>query len=482
MNQTTFAPLATNTRSNQAHAATPTAARDLYFALQDDPAAHAAQARVYLERSISAVQQLPLDLPDELRDFEAWSLQHVEAVGQAYRDYLDMRKAGGARRYFTTRSHALHFLKAAAPTKLVDGAWLYGVLPYWENPQYHGLIRTYLEELGDGAPDQNHVVIYQKLLAAHACDEWQHLSDDHFTQGALQLALAHNADFFLPELIGYNLGYEQLPLHLLISAYELNELGIDPYYFTLHVTIDNAANGHARKAIDALTALAPTVGDKAAFQRRVRDGYRLNELGASTLSMIAGFDLEAELLAILRAKAVFGKNMHSDYCMVAGRSVNAWLDDPKDLPQFLAALVSAGWIKRGEPAENSRFWALVDGPRASMFGVFSSYELQVLRDWISADMDATRPRTPSHRAQLRALSQLAVPDPRPASAPRGLIRRHVGGDEAANSELRQLEMEIASLPGKDAAMRALRPLMAPHLHHTPAGLMATRMYARLLDL
>jgi hypothetical protein len=56
-------------------------------------------------------------------------------------------------------------------------------------------------------------------------------------------------------VIGYNLGYEQLPLHLLITSYELNELGIDPYYFTLHVTVDNAGSGHAHKAVQALRDL-----------------------------------------------------------------------------------------------------------------------------------------------------------------------------------------------------------------------------------
>ena len=76
-------------------------------------------------------------------------------------------------------------------------------------------------------------------------------------QGLIQLALAYNSDQFLPELIGYNLGYEQLPLHLLITAYELNELGIDPYYFTLHVTVDNADSGHARKAWEARYAFQP---------------------------------------------------------------------------------------------------------------------------------------------------------------------------------------------------------------------------------
>jgi hypothetical protein len=83
----------------------------------------------------------------------------------------------------------------------------------------------------------------------------------------------YHADQFLPEVIGFNLGYEQLPLHLLITAYELKELGIDPYYFTLHITVDNADSGHGRKAVEAVFDCDAPVGDSGDFYRRVRSGY-----------------------------------------------------------------------------------------------------------------------------------------------------------------------------------------------------------------
>jgi hypothetical protein len=277
-------------------------ARQLYFALQAD--SPAAATRAQLDNYLEQARSLPHDLPDTLQDanaLEQWMLCRIAAVGEAYKAYLETRKAGAPRRYFSNRSHALYFLQAVAPTKLVDGAWLYGLLPQWKNVGLHGLIQTYLEELGDGIAEKNHVALYQRLLATHGCDHWHHLDDEHFVQGAIQLCLANEGEHFLPELIGYNLGYEQLPLHLLISAYELNELGIDPYYFTLHVTIDNAAAGHARKAVQSLQQVRPLVGDADDFYRRVTDGYRLNDLGASTLSVIASFDLKNELIRVLQA-------------------------------------------------------------------------------------------------------------------------------------------------------------------------------------
>ena len=105
-----------------------------------------------------------------------------------------------------------------APTKLVDGAWLYGLLAHWRNARFPDLVRTYVEELGEGAPDKNHVLLYRDMLARHGLEQLHDLPDDRYQQGLIQLALGWNAEIFLPEVIGFNLAYEQLPLHLLITA------------------------------------------------------------------------------------------------------------------------------------------------------------------------------------------------------------------------------------------------------------------------
>src|SRR5690606_5140997 len=167
-------------------------------------------------------------------------------------------------RFFANRAQALWFLQQVAPTKAVDGAWLHGALQHWRDPRYHGLIRTYLEELGNGDPRCNHVLIYQRLLSRLGCLEGMQLEDQRYLQGTLQLALGQHYDTYLPEVVGYNLGYEQPPLHLLITTYELAELGIDGQYFQLHVTIDNAASGHAHLSVQALRQLC-TPRDEQAF-------------------------------------------------------------------------------------------------------------------------------------------------------------------------------------------------------------------------
>jgi hypothetical protein len=473
-------------------------AKDVYFSLLNGktaaPALAPSSPRAYLQRQLELASVLDCDLPDSMQELGAWMERNTQEAGIQYREYLEERKAGAPRRYFSNKSHALYFLKCVAPTKLVDGAWLYGLLERWQDTRFSHLIRIYLEELGEGVPNKNHVVLYRELLASQGCEQWDSLTDAHYVQGAIQLSLAHNARSFLPEVIGFNLGYEQLPLHLLITAYELNELGIDPYYFTLHVTVDNAATGHARKSVQGVIDAMPRIGDAGDFYRRVINGYKLNMLGAGTTSVISSFNLERELTWIFQEKCAVGTHMHSDYCRVGGRTVNDWLSDPTQIPAFLASLEKAGWIKRNQEPQNSRFWKLIQGDNAEMFGVFTAYEQQVIGDWISGDMSAStampaaKPRQLTYKAKQRLLDTLGHHSfgRKHGAAARGVIRQHYpqdsgdGEQDDFNAELRTFEEKLASLSSKEETMSLLTQLMSPSSHHTAPGLMATRIFARLI--
>ena len=420
-------------------------------------------AEELLRRSLERVARQSDDLPDSPDGLAHWMEASAEKATAAYRDYLASRKNGAPRRYFSNRSHALYFLQAVAPTKLVDGSWLYGTLRHCNDPRMSGLAQTYFEELGNGDETKNHVLLYRQLLEANALTDGNHLPDPYFEQGAIQLALGLSTEAMLPEVIGFNLGYEQLPLHLLITAYELNELGLDPYYFTLHVTVDNTDSGHARKAIDAVTLNASRYKDPAEYWRRVRAGYRLNELGLGTTAVIEGFDNDAEILRIFAAKSAAGAGAHSDYCRIDGRTVNEWLGGGEPISGFLRALENKGWIVRNAAPEESRFWHLLQGDRAEMFGVFTDYELQVICDWLRgtgsldglkfdvAPEDRTaRPR--SFRASAGVARRAGAHESRPAQPPS--VRRSA----AASHEDIGMTTEALS-PGR---------------HWTPEGLQATQ--------
>lgn len=421
-------------------------------------------ARDFLETCLQDAAALPCDLPDSPSELHAWSFRGVQTVTQEYAAYLASRRAGGGRQYFTHRAHALCFLRCVAPTKLVDGAWLYGTLPHWRDVRLQPLVRTYLEELGDGVPGQNHALLYRRLLAAEGCDELSNLDDSLYLQGAIQLALGHMADDYLPEVIGYNLGYEQLPLHLLISAFELEELDIDPYYFLLHVTIDNSATGHAAKAVRAVLDNLPRIGDAKNFYRRVVLGYRLNGLGVSSRTIISGFDLEQELFSMFEHKRAIAGQVHSDYCRIEGRTVNQWLSADEGIGGFLDALQASGWIKRHQDPINSRFWSLVQGEGAEMFGVFNAYEQQLIHDWIAGDWLGT--------------SAAAQPGNRPFQKNRQRSGLLPSSESELHSEQQLLHEQLQRM---DAGQREARliELLAPVYHPTSAGLTATRIFSAL---
>lgn len=436
----------------------------IYQDLLTEPRNGKQLARDFLETCLQDAAALPCDLPGSPSELHAWSFRGVKKVTQDYAAYLARRRAGGGRQYFTQRAHALCFLRSVAPTKLVDGAWLYGTLPHWRDVRLQPLVRTYLEELGDGVPGQNHALMYRRLLATEGCDELSHLDDSLYLQGAIQLALGHMADDYLPEVIGYNLGYEQLPLHLLISAFELDELDIDPYYFLLHVTIDNSATGHAAKAVRAVLDNLPQVGDAKNFYRRVALGYRLNDLGESSHSIISGFDLEQELFSMFEHKRAIAGQVHSDYCRIEGRTVNQWLSADESISGFLDALQSRGWIKRHQDPVNSRFWSLVQGEGAEMFGVFNAYEQQLIHDWIAGDW-----------LRMPAAAQ-------PITRPFQKNRHRSGVLPAPQSELhseQQLLQEQLQRMNPAQQEARLIELLAPVYHPTSAGLTATRIFSAL---
>ena len=440
------------------------------LAEREPDAIQRAAAADFLRERLAQLETVDAGLPAAPEDLCTWMEGNARRVHENYAAYLEERKAGGPRRFFTNRAHALYVLRCVAPTKLVDGAWLYGLLPHWQNPRLSDLVRTYVEELGEGAHDKNHVVLYRGLLARYALDPLDDLPDDLYEQGLVQLALAWNAEEFLPEVVGFNLAYEQLPLHLLVTAYELNELGIDPYYFTLHVTVDNGDSGHARRACQAVLDMLPRLDDGGAFWRRVQAGSKLADAGLGTGDVVESFHVGHEAMRILAQKARTGSGAHSDYCRVAGRSVNDWLRQPQEMGAFVQALEQAGWIRFGEPVDNSRFWSLLQGERAEMFGVFSSYELQVLHDWIrgaaSADGRAYTEAAPAGPARRRATFRALARNARP-----------LAGAESASldPDLELFRCQLREAQDADRSGLLVRA-MSPAQHWTPAGLEATRLF------
>jgi len=149
------------------------------------------------------------------------------------------------------------------------------------------------EELGDGDLSKHHVHLYEQLLEAvgqhlpkgHSADfikpsHWGGMENrDEWVAAAGQLLISLFPDEFLPEILGFNMHYELITMDTLRANHELKALKINPYYFLIHIVIDNADSGHTAIAIQVVTRYLDMIREKegeAAVEgawKRVQVGY-----------------------------------------------------------------------------------------------------------------------------------------------------------------------------------------------------------------
>jgi hypothetical protein len=355
-------------------------------------------------------------------------------VTNRWEDYLARRKAGGFREMFSDKDEAKWWLKQAAPVKYVDGAWL-GHINKVTTPFKHRQItknawQVMSEELGDGDLAKNHVHVYRDLmndieagLPAADSEDFIHprheLTEARCWEAAMaQLTISLFPHDFLPEALGFNMAYESLPLHLLKTVKELRELRLNPYYFELHISIDNADSGHAAMAMAAVANYIDMVeqeeGKDAAHVawKRVQAGYILAE-GLPTTPESPSLkttkttkteepsprtDTEAALLDIFAAKSFVAHKIHCNSRLKIGRrSLVDWLEpnafkDPQWQKDFLQDLGNCKpWVIKGD-SHKSRLVKELSW-EGKMFGSFTEKEVEVVKGWIE-ELGSPIPRTP----------------------------------------------------------------------------------------
>ncbi|KAL6703281.1 hypothetical protein ACN47E_010069 [Coniothyrium glycines] len=338
-----------------------------------------------------------------------------------WEQYLARRKAGGSREMFGDRAEAEWWLKQAAPVKYVDGAWLGHINKVTTPFKYRQITKNawqvMSEELGDGDLAKNHVYVYRNLmndinagLPAADSEDFIHprhgLNEVHCWKAALaQLIISLFPHEFLPEVLGFNMAYESLPLHLLKTVKELRELRLNPYYFELHISIDNADSGHAAMAAAAVADYIKLVqrdnGYDAAHVawKRVQTGYVLAEglpttpespsLRQESMNSFPRDDTEEALVAIFTAKSSVAHKIHCNSRLKIGRqSLVDWLEpnafkDPRWQQEFLQELSNCKpWVTKGD-SMNSRLVKELSW-EGKMFGSFTEKEVEVVKSWINS--------------------------------------------------------------------------------------------------
>jgi hypothetical protein len=389
----------------------PRAKRLLLFLLKETSAAAEALPE---HESILSVQSF------SRQDLEKFQRRRDNNIGKEWEQYNLRRKEGGARELFGDREEAIWWLKQIAPVKYVDGAWLGHVgkvtTPFALHKTMKGAWQILSEELGDGDLGKNHVHLYHKLLetiapglpTAEVLDfgHPRHRLDELpvWKSAIAQLLVSLFPSEFLPEILGFNLHFEAVSMDTLKAGKELREVGIDPYYFILHISIDNADSGHTAIAIEVVCEYMDYIrraeGEEAAQKawKRLQAGYLLSlGLPGTTVcpsrrrpmdgSNVPLSPTEMEVMKIFKAKAQAVHGIHSSSRVrIGSRSVANWLDpvaleSKKWQMELLDALsCSKYWIRRGDSSKSRFIQELQWNGR--MFGSFTQDEYDVLRRWI----------------------------------------------------------------------------------------------------
>lgn len=349
-------------------------------------------------------------------------VNHDQATARQWSEYLLRRRSNGPKELFRDRAEAQWWLKQMAPVKFVDGAWLGHInrvtLPYKISAIVRSVWQVFSEELGDGDRSKNHVHVYAKLLDSansslpsaydlEFIDDRQGLTEIAVWKSAVaQLLICLFPHELFAEILGFNLHFEAASLETMIAARELKEVGLDPAYFLLHISIDNAHSGHAAIAAESVCRYIEHVqaleGAEAAHKvwERIQSGYMLSYAMSPTISSLPREEplncrrniqtsLGNDVVKILQAKAPAGQIIHcGSRCKIGRRTLAEWLN-PSVLQtrRARAELLwdlshSSYWIQRGN-GKSSRFLKeMLWGGR--MFGCFTDGECTTIQRWIDA--------------------------------------------------------------------------------------------------
>ncbi|KAK0621749.1 hypothetical protein B0T17DRAFT_618158 [Bombardia bombarda] len=372
--------------------------------------------------------------------------EHDRVTGD-WSSYLERRRQGQGSELFATVEGAKAYLVQQAPVKFVDGAWLAHThkitTPFALRSVTKDAWQVLSEELGDGHLDKHHVYLYSQLLNEVGCPlpdghspdfikarHW--VGDGKDKHGAWeaavgQLLISLFPNEFLPEILGFNMHYELITLDTMRAAHELRALGINPYYFLIHIAIDNADSGHTAMATHTVTRyldmVRATEGEEALQQawKRVQVGYSMSQtLGSSAASTSTTPSIEgpyhapryntiapppdplgARVIEIFKAKASVSHQFHcQSRARIGGQTLVEWLapskwtrtepgqrPDPQQQRHQLELLAALGhqakpWVYAGASSKSLLVRELSWEGR--MFGAFTHDEVVALSAWIDS--------------------------------------------------------------------------------------------------
>ena len=300
----------------------------------------------FLSDAVDCADQITKSNILDISTFDAEALASFirardDAIGRRWEEYVQRRHSGAQRELFTDREAAIEWLRQRAPVKYVDGAWLGHIhkisTPFHLRSVTKNAWQILSEELGDGDLEKNHAHVYRQLMndiganlpdadSIEFINKDLGLNSKPIWKAALaQIIISLFPHDFLPEILGFNLHFELLTWNTMRAIKELRELGLNDYYFRLHISIDNADSGHTAMALkivlDYMHTIKETEGEEKTAEawRRIQAGFLMSEMfdrpeaKKSTSYRSTGSQLtsiESEVIRIFKSKAAVSQRLH----------------------------------------------------------------------------------------------------------------------------------------------------------------------------
>lgn len=393
--------------------------RSLFYQLMNDSKQVLPKARQFAEQALADARAYMLNpASDEIwRHFEYTPDNFKARLNEIYNDMVNSvdRYDPATDVTFRNKEDVVERIKQFSPFNMSDGCWLRRLAKSGPMDDPHSLLFSVLmDEMGDGVTAHNHSNIYRDLCHStgfypkpisskeFAFDPT--LIDSAFDLPVFELSISAFTEDYFPELLGMTLQLEWGIYEAKNTISLLNYYGFDPHYYIMHVGIDNPSNGHAARAVEAISIYLDTVRAEGGGEEAVQAQWLRIWAGYVAFGTVGTFgqDLQAHLrdkpslhdqmIQLIEDKAEYGSLNHGDK-MLGDNRINDWFSDPEG---FIKEIVRSGLVIPGN-WDQSPMKSLTSFSEGRMYRVFTPEELALWQAWTnglgqSPDTPVTNPQ------------------------------------------------------------------------------------------
>ena len=382
--------------------------RELFYYLLniDEFPAVGPRAQQLVQNYLARAQALLADgvaLPQKLQAFDYTPTAFAQRLEEMHQQQLSGQMPLVSD---LTEKQLRYVLKQYAPSALLDGCWLQNIsiAPNNHTPIVTRLFHIYADKIGNGDTAKHNGNLYRDLLRsaqiylpdinARLFVNRRDIHDHAFTSPVFQLALSYFPRVYLPEIIGFTLGYffvaQDNILHSL--ADKIKQYGLDERYLLTDQRVNPLPGQQVQLVQEVVHLYLAEFSDEMQRQQhwqRIWQGLVVHHVIAEqwlldlhdAIIMPRTLTPQQKMLALVREKAPHARKMHRNQ-KLGNHLIDDWFaQEPFDAEGFLKALAASPYINISNPDKSLLLSHSIKfgGP---MFRIFTDAEQAVISEWV----------------------------------------------------------------------------------------------------